>query len=55
MLLLKEKKGPLSIVKTGDKIKLSEKNKTIDLMVSKKEIQKDSKIKIEKKSIFSWL
>ena len=43
------KKGPLSIVKTGDKIKLSEKNKTIDLMVSKKEIQKRfQKLKLKK-------
>ena len=43
------KKGQLSIVKTGDKIKLSEKNKTIDLMVSKKEIQKRfQKLKLKK-------
>ena len=31
--------GPLSVVKTGDKIKLSTENKTIDLLVSEKEIK----------------
>ena len=31
--------GPLSIVKTGDKIKLSVSNKSIDLLISKKEIK----------------
>jgi len=43
------KKGPLSIVKTGDKIKLSEKNKTIDLMISKKEMEiRFKKLKFKK-------
>ena len=32
------KNGPLSIVKNGDKIKLSESNKSIDLLISKEEI-----------------
>ena len=31
--------GPLSVVKTGDKIKLSAENKTIDLLVSEEEIK----------------
>ena len=31
--------GPLSVVKTGDKIKLSAENQTIDLLVSEKEIK----------------
>lgn len=33
-------KGPLAVVKTGDTIRLSEKNKTIDLMISKTELEK---------------
>ena len=33
-------KGPLAVVKTGDTIRLSEKNKTIDLMISKIELEK---------------
>ena len=42
------KRGPLAVVKTGDKIKLSEKNKTIDLMISKTEIEKRlKKLKIK--------
>jgi len=32
------KNGPLSIVKNGDKIKLSESNKSIDLLISKEEM-----------------
>ena len=42
------KRGPLAVVKTGDKIKLSEINKTIDLMISKTEIEKRlKKLKIK--------
>ena len=42
--------GPLSIVKTGDKIKLSAKNKTIDLLISEKEIKERIK-KFQKNKI----
>jgi dihydroxy-acid dehydratase len=42
------KRGPLAVVKTGDKIKLSEINKRIDLMISKTEIEKRlKKLKIK--------
>ena len=42
--------GPLSVVKTGDKIKLSAENKTIDLLVSEEEI-KERLLKFKKNQV----